>query len=663
MPVKGTNFKDDPQLLDTAFALFIENYFVHGTAKMQKRPGQVENFDTGESTPIPLDKEFRYGIDIEAYGTKVRSYDNATGTFTNIKTDFTSGAFTGGRYGDYFFVNTPLDGLWRLYFQFSWAESYNLSGNNTFDIAMQLGTSISAGQILTDSTTGHTGTVVSVTVVSTTSLRLVVNTLNGAFTLGGPVTGGTLVSATLQNVNPFTANNKITGATTGATAIILEQTDSGATGSFVLGSILGTFNGSEVVTDTGTGRAVMTTSVTIGITQVTNAPKADVFIIIGKRAALLGLATNKAGGVYSNADTGSNPVWTNWTTGTGYNDPGDFSNRNGGDCLDGTLIGNIVFVGQENGWFAFTIDQYSDADGNSLKKDAEVATGTDFPVFRCVMTNVGMIVASTAGIFRLVSLGQPNIPYSDQWEGLTEDLGEDYFTDVNWDDVDIMYDNSRGFIYTTLGKDSDNNNLVLSVKATLSGTESDVKTGATSFFTGWNVLNFMVTQEGIIYGTSAIDGIRHQLFVGQKDVQKTIHTEYLQELNFALTDTFNLEQFMTKIEMSGASLVTISFDTFDETGYYEARRRTYQFRPRHDYTDDEAAWGSAPWGSAGWGGGSTVSGLIPTKRGRLVKLRQLTRVWLRYESDDACEHIINYFSARALITKPTRDNSLELVTD
>lgn len=662
MPTSGTNLEDDSQMMDTTNALWIENYLVHGRAKMQKRPGQIENFDVGDGNTIPFEEEFLYNYDIIPSGTTVRAYDNVNDSFTTIKSDFTSSAYTGGRYGDYFFINTPLDGLWRIYFQFTWSEYYDLSGTNIFIVSANAGSSISPSDVLTDTGTGNTGTVSAVTALSATSFQLTITGLSGSFTLGGAVTGGSLSNASLSNVNPFTTDSKITGATSSAEAIMLEQTDNGATGSFVLGSINGTFTGSEVITDQSTGKALMTSVVAFAITQVTDAPLADVFKIMGKRSVLIGLGTNKAAGAYSNRDDGSSPVFTGWTDGTTANSAGTFANRHGGACTDAALVDDIFFIGQQKGWFAFRITTFSDADGNVLKRDEEVATRRNFPIYKCEMTNVGMIVLSDSGVSRMISLGQRDVPYSDQWERLTSDLGEDYFADVSFANGDIMYDPSRGFIYATMAKDSQVNNLVLATKVDLPGTKNKVKKGATSFLTGWNVLNFMVRGR-VIYGTSAINGVRHQLFIGQKDVQNTIHTEYLQEINFSFTDAFNLEEFITKIELSGASLIKISFDTFDETGLYEPRRRTYNFSPRHDYTDDSAHWGESGFGRAGWGGGGSSSGLIPTKRGRLVKLRQLSRVYVRYESDDASEHIINWFSAKAFATKTIRDNSLDIVTN
>lgn len=519
MPIFGMNLKKDSQLLDTRYALLIENYLVHDVAKMQKRPGQTQNFDTGDSDPVEVSGEFIDGFDIIAYGQKVRAYNTADGTFVNIKTDFTvsNSGFTGGRYGDFFFVNTLEDGLWRI-------------------------------------------------------------------------------------------------AKTGAA--------------------------------------------TFSITNVAAAGNGDIFRILGKRAFLGNLSTNGSGWKYSDSDLGgATTPFTDWTSAAGYNAPGAGGYRNGGDIRDSALLGNNIFVGQENGWHAFSIEQ-TDLGGVSSKFDKVIQVQENFPVYRCKVTEIGMIVVSSSGVWRLISLGQPNIAFSDQWELLTGDLGEDYFNDVNFDNVDIMYDSQRGFIYVTLAKNSDTNDTVLAVKVAFPGTENVVKIGATSILTGWNVLTFM-TRGNDILGTSAIDGIRHNLFVGQKDGDSSIHSEYVQELKIALTEAFDLEEFYAKMEMSPASEITVSFDTFDETHYFEERRWVSDVHtPRYAYPGNNDGWGSQGFGAGGWGGGSLASGLIPDFFGAKPGIRRISRLRLRFESDDFAEHIINFFSVNVRITKQIRNRQL-----
>lgn len=591
MPISGINIKDDSQFLDTNAAINIENYLVYGIAKMQKRPGQTVNFNTTESAGITLNEEYISTYDIIAYGTKVRAFNNADGSFTDIKTNFTAnnGVWTGGRYGDYFLVNNFLDGLWRI----SQILAYDAQGSN------------------------------------------------------------------------FTVGLQITGGTSGATATILQDADAGATGTLTLGNINGVFIDNEIITDTSSGTATVNGVLSFSIIKVSGAPRAKVFRIIGNRGILINLAKDKAAYNYSDADIGTNPPFSNWVTGTGYNDPGDGSYRNGGAALDCALIGDQIFIGQEHGWYAFKISQTTLLDGVgasvSAKFDQPVAFRQDFPVFKCKMTDIGMIAASSSGIWSLVSLGQQNIPYSEQWECLTNDLGVDFFNTVDFSNTDITYDTLRGFIYVTVGKDSSTNNLVLAIKADTAGSGSSVKRGATSFLKGWNILRFLV-KESDIFGTSAVKGIRYNLFVGQKDVQAKIHSEYLQELNFGLTGAFKLEEFYAHGELSPASKIIVSFDTFDDTGFYKARRKQYLWQARYPAAGNgNGGWGQAGWDKNGWGGGANVSGLIEDFTGAKPRLRQLSRVYLRFESDDASEHIINWFTADANVTKQIRIRQLQII--
>lgn len=599
MPVYGTNLKDNSQLLDTRYALLIQNYLIEGVARMRKRGGQTVNFDTGETDVITLSEEYRNGFDIEAYNQKVRAYDNTTGTFTDIKTNFTAnnGGWTGDRYGDYFFVNNFVDGLWRI----SRTLAYNAQTAN------------------------------------------------------------------------FTVGKKITGATSGATAYILEDSDAGATGTLTLGNInpnpiTGSYfvNGEIITDDNGVpGSATTNGTLSFAITQVTAAPRGKVFKVIGKRAILVNLATDEAGYNYSNADTGGNPPFSNWTTGTGFNDPGTGSSRNGGAATDVELIGaDIVFVGQQKGFYAFRITQTVLANVTS-KFDDPVQSRKDFPIYRCTSTNIGMIVTTPSGIWKLNSLGQTNVPYSDQWECLTDDMGEDYFKTITFTNSDIAYDPNAGFIYVTCGKNSPTiNNLVLAVKANVPGVKETVKAGATSELIGWNIRIFMVSGN-TIYGTSALKTIRYKLFTGQKDVNAKIHSEYLQELQISLNQAFNMEEFYANGELSPASNIEVSFDTFAEDGYYRAREARYEWVARFSYPSsgsESSGWGEAGWGEAGWGGGSTSSGLIPTPTGARPKLRMLSRVYLRFSSDDFSEHIINWFSADVTVVRQTRNRQLTKIT-
>lgn len=582
MPVMGTNLRDFSQLLDTNNALYLENYWLHGSGRLVKRKGTTERFDTGDSDPISLDEDFQNNYEIVGSGTNVRAYNTVSETFTDIKTNFTAdnGGFSGVRTGDYFFVTNILDGLWRI-----------------------------------------------------------------ALTLAYDA----------QSVN-FTVNRKLTGTTSGATAIVLQDSDSGATGTLTLGSVNGTFLDNEPITDTSGGAAVVNGTLTFSITEITAAPKAKFVAFTTNRLLLYNLQTNPSGWAYSAADTGTNPPFTSWSTASGFNDPGSGYYRNGETATSFGLIGDTYFLTFTKGWHAFIITQTEIA-GVSSKYDQPVQT-SDLGIQKVLMTDVGLIACGKFGVKRLISLGQPNIPYSEQWEALTDQLGEEYFIDVNFEDSSIVYDDKRGYIYIACAKGGGTtNNFALAIKADLAGAQTEVKTGATSFFTGLNPYRFL-KKDGEIYMTSSIDGISYNLFDGENDDGNEIYSQYYQELNFGtFTDTFNLDEFKAEGELSSASSLTISFDTFDENGYFQSVVDSYAWNTYNSYSGG-GGWGGSPWGSSGWGSSGTVSGLIYDVAGAMPKLRNITRLRVRFESSDTADHIIALFSARVSITHATRNVKL-----
>ena len=655
MPMKGTNLRDFPQLLDVSSALYLENYWLHGSGRLVKRKGITKRFDNMDGAVMSLDEEYQNNFEIVGYGQKVRAYDTSTGLFTDIKTDFTAdnGGYTGVRTGDYFFVSNILDGLWRISMTLPYAQAQDLVGRNTFIITNASGT---IGATITGVTSGATANVISST--GTTTLTVVVGTLSGNFTHGEAITSGTLASAILTNINPFTIGAKVTGGTSGAQGIVLESADAGATGTLTIGSYSGTFISGETITDNETvpGRGTLTAAMTFAITEVTDAPKAKIVAYINDRLLLLNLADNPAAWSYSDKDTSTNPPFTNWTTGSGFNDPGGGSFRNGQEGTGVETIGDIIFLSFEKGWHAFSIVQ-TDISGVVSKYDQVIQT-SDLGIKKVKMTDVGLIACGDFGVKRLVSLGQPNVPFSEQWETMTEQLGEDYFDDVNFDQASIVYDDIRGYIYIACAKGGGTtNNHILAMKADLSGVESEVKFASTSLFTGLNPYRFL-KKDGVFYFTSSLDGVSYQLFDGENDNGNEIYSQYYQELNFGtFTDTFVLDEWKCEGELSPASSLTVTFDIFNEDGYFDQAMASYAWTTFNSYGGG-GGWGGAPWGSSGWGASGTSSGLVYDVAGATPKLRNLTRLRVRFECSDTADHIIALFSAKASIIAPTRNAKL-----
>jgi len=664
MPIKGTNKRDLPQLLKPDSAQYIENYLVFGQGEMKKRGGLTLNFDTSETDEMTVWEEYQNDYEIVAYGTKVRAYDTSTGTFTDIKTDFTAdnGGFGGDRYGDYFFVTNKVDGLYRISREITYSDYQDLAGTNTIYIIKNAGTTITPTATITDTTTGNTATVASAEDLTTTTMKLTINSMTGVFTQGGGVTGGTLAGASITNINPFTAGAKITGATSGATAIILEDDDNGATGTLTLGEIVGDFQNGELLEDDEGehGQGTSSSLVTFAIDLVGDATPARYCKVISDRLLTWNLKGNAAGWEYSDRDNGDNPPFTNFTTGSGFDDPGSGYYRNGITALTAEQIGDIIFIGFEKGWHAFTITQ-TEIGGVISKYDQAVQTSSTSGIQRAKMTEVGLIACGDFGIKRLVSLGQSDIPYSEQWETLTEQLGEDFFDDADFTDADIDYDADKGYIYVTYRKDSATNNYVLAIKANQTGVESSVYDGATSFITGWNILKFLRKSDGL-YGTSAVTGGTYKLFDGESDLGSAIYCQYLQELNFGgLTEAFDLNEFYCAGKLTSASTLTVSFDRYDRTQRFFERERSYTWNKTNTYPSGASGWGSSAYGSSGYGG-STTGGLIEDYTGGNIKLRSNMRILVRFESNDYSDHTLSWFSAVSTVTTPIRRRTLSLNT-
>ena len=85
--------------------------------------------------------------------------------------------------------------------------------------------------------------------------------LSSATDLNNNTTGEATLAYVSQTGN-FTANTIVTGATSGSTAEIIADSDSGTSGTLTLGNIKGTFQNGEVITDTSTGSATVSGTVT-----------------------------------------------------------------------------------------------------------------------------------------------------------------------------------------------------------------------------------------------------------------------------------------------------------------------------------------------------------------------------------------------------------------
>lgn len=432
----------------------------------------------------------------------------------------------------------------------------------------------------------------------------------------------------------FTVGLVVTGATSGATAVILEQVDGGATGTLTLGDIVGVFENNEVITDSSTGSADVNGILSFTFTSITAAPKAKRLTIIGANCHVGDLEGARDAVQMSNTDTGTNPPFNDWDISTVPTE-GDLLNyRAAGIVNDIIAYSKFVVVLAEKGWWSYYINIIDSAGTpkrntqfNMYRKDGVGAT-------KAIMTDVGIFYVNATGIHRLIQLQQENVNYSQQEELVSELLGNKYFADVNFDDMDLAYLSDKNTLLISCRKDSLVNNLVIAY---------NTKQKAFSFFKGWAITAFM--QIGLdIYGASATNNKVYKLFEGNDDDGANIWTRFYQEVNLGgLNNKKAMFGQYFQGDLSDSSEIDIAFDIYDKLGFFIERKANMTWTA--DATDSNIdEYGNAEWGDSVWGGDQAKGGTTGNYAGGRLKIRNLQRLRVDITEHSKVPHTINFFS-------------------
>jgi hypothetical protein len=654
MAPKGVNLDTYSNFLDINQALNIENYLPTAEGFLRKRLGMARRLNIGGTVPITMLQPYVNDTVLVAYGTTLKAVSTSDYSTTTIKSDFTSDDFDGRQYGDYFFITSKLNGLWRV----SKIASYNettASGatNNYFSISASSG---AIGATVTDAVSGATADVVSSSGSLPGTLSVVVNNVVGTFTNGHGVTSGTLVGASLSNINPFTVGKTITGQTSGARAVILEDTAGSGSGTLTLGSIIGTFQNGEVVVDDSStpGRGHLTTAVVYTIAQIASAPYAATCEVIGNRLFLGNLSTDDAATAYSQADTGSNPPFSStWTVASQYTDPGKVVYRNGGTVRAIRPIGQFIVVFQDNGKFAFTIDTF-DSGGTISKTDQIVFFRQDFGGSRAaILIDDGLFYANEGGLWQLASVGQTNVPFSEQEFNVSADsLGKNFFNNINLTNADFFYDARNRNLVLICAKDSNINNF---------GIVYQLDSKAFSFITGWS-LNRVLNVNQSFYGVDAIAARIYTLFDGYLDDGNPITTDYLQEINL---DNLYYKNVLKGLYVNGflstTSDITVAFDVYSDIGEIQENAARFEWTAQLA-TTSRNGYGLASYGDSGYGVSGGTSGLIESFDGCRPFIRNVKRARLHVTSLSSDIHYINWFTLLFETGGPIRRRKMSRLT-
>lgn len=453
-----------------------------------------------------------------------------------------------------------------------------------------------------------------------------------------------------QTVN-FTIGEMITGGTSGATAIVLEDADGGATGTLTLGTIVGTFLNNELITGSVTGSADVNGTLGFTYTVIANAPIARTIRVVGPRLYAGNTQDDPNEVRYSEVDPPVNPPFTIWSTGTAASNGGRVSYRNSGDVRSIESLGETVMVFSDRGKWGFQI-QTQDVGGTLTKVDTTIMYRQDFGGFRGALTTPkGLFYVNEAGLWQLTSVGQPNIPFSDQ-EGLaTLLLGIDYFDDISLLDTDMAYDKKRNTLYLTGAKNSAQNNLVLAY---------NVDQKAISEFSGWAINRFLTTEDKI-YGGSAIETTVFELFDGFSDNGSDIWTEFYTELKSGELET---RQMLLGTYIQGifslSTQLKICYDIFDSEGNFIQNKMCQLWNPNLNSSTIANGWGIEAFGEDPFGGDSGPGGYVAIESfaGARDYIRNFQRIRVRITGNDELPHVLNW--VKLLIKKeiPIRRRNL-----
>jgi len=436
-----------------------------------------------------------------------------------------------------------------------------------------------------------------------------------------------------QTVN-FTVGDTITGGTSGATGKILAQTDLGTSGTLVI-ELIGNiqFEDNEPLTSNTGGAADVDGVMTYNAVEITDSPEGVTYLrAIGTRLyAAVGNAV-----YYSNVDSGANPPFTNWTPAIDADDPGVVYSRVAGNVKAIEGLGENIVVFAENGKYAFSTS-VQDVGGTLSKIDTFQISRVDFGGARGALTTPkGLFYFNEAGLWKLVSLGQNDIPFSDQEFEVTQILGQTYFQDVNIENISIVYDAQRELLLVAMAKDSPSNNQILCY---------NFQTQGISFFTGWFINRFMV-DDTEIYAISSRSARAWSVFDGFDDDGSDIETDFQQEITVGSLWTRQiLEKMYVQGFLSPSTVIQIRLSIYDVNGVFIADKLVYNWSASTG-GGALAGYDHLPYGES-YGGDLDVSGLIEDFNGIRPFIRNFQRIILRLTCSDKLNHQINWISLQA----------------
>jgi len=693
MAEKGLDYLDLPQLLDPSLAIRMQNYYSTAPGRLTKRKGLRRLFSISSSLAGTMLEEYTPNLFVYAYGTNTAIYNRDTGVSTIVKSDWTDAPQVGVRYGDYFFVCNGFQKIHRI------SQVLNYDAQTTaFSVGARIiGATSGTKAIVLEvanytpafltGDTGATSVVATWNAVTNGSFRMTINgTLRNILGLNfsSCVTMADValvIQAGIRNVtktaetcvwstNRFiitSSDRTSTSAITVASAAPSGTDISGAggtdfmdcdtgngvvtnavaanTGTLTLGAITpddGVFTNNELITSVDesgiiTGSATVDGTLGFQINEILGSSPCKVLAVAGARLFAGNTLENSAEVQYSNSDTGVNPPFTNWTIGTLATDPGRVFSRNAGAVNSIVSLGENIVVFSDNGKWAFQITVL-DVGGTLTKTDTPIIDRRDFGGATGAITCAkGTFYMNESGLWNLQSLGQDNIPFSDQEFLVTTVLGQDYFDDADLSNCDIIFDAQRELILATYAKDSEINNHVIVY---------NTRTNQISVFTGWTINRFMLTKDESIFGISALAPRVFTVFSGYDDDGTGITTDFEQELKLGDLQTRQiLKGLYLQGFLSPSTDIRVRISIYDVRGIFVPDKLVYAWTPS-SVAGTILGYDSLPY-DGGLGGDLDLAGLVEDFNGIRPWIRNWQRVRIRFTATDKLAHQINWVRLEA----------------
>ena len=381
------------------------------------------------------------------------------------------------------------------------------------------------------------------------------------------------------------------------------------------------------------------------ITEIAGAPKSGVIRPIGPR--LYAGVENAV--YYCSIDDGTDPPFQTWTVATTATAGGKVSFRNAGTITEICSLGDIIVAFGDTGKWAFRITTQNDGTGTIVKLDEVVIDRVDMGgASGAKTTPKGLFYVNSTGLWQVISLGQPNIPFSDQ-EGLTSVLlGTKYWDDVDLTNCDMVYHAKFNTLLVTCAKASISNNHIVTY---------NTENKAFATFKNWNINRFTKI-DGDIYGISSVKTAIYHCLAGSDDDGITIGTEYKQELKTGDLETRqSIFGEYIQGDLHSLSNIKVNFDIYNVRGVLELNKIKLEWTPTANYNTLDG-FGTAEYGKSGFGGDDDQSGLVSSFAGARAYIRNYQRIILHIKSSDKFPHSLNWVKMDTQVKGKIRNRQL-----